>query len=83
VLDEMRDHLRSFAETVAPGLGPRARVEARRDDDLVKSVANAAAEMGASILILGSITAERPRWRRSLAERIARAVSCPVLVVPY
>jgi nucleotide-binding universal stress UspA family protein len=83
VLEEAREHLRSFAESVAPGLGARARFEARRDEDLIASIVRASAELGASLLILGSILAERPRWRRSLVERIARAVSCPVLVVPY
>ena len=82
VLAEARDHLRSFAETVVPGSGPRVRVEARRDDDFVSSVVEACKQLGASIVILGAERAKWPRWRRSRAERVARAVPCPVLVVP-
>ncbi len=82
LIAEARQHLRTFAETVAPDSAPRVRVEARRDDDFVKSLVRACEELDASLLVVGSTVATRPRWRRSTAERVARAVRCPVLVVP-
>ena len=83
-LTQAREHLQSFAETVVPGSGSRVRVEAREDDteDLVESVAHVCAQLGASLVVMGSSEEERPRWGRSSAERVARAVHCPVLVVP-
>jgi nucleotide-binding universal stress UspA family protein len=83
VLDEAREHLRSFGETIIPSSKGRFRAEARRDEDLTKSIVNAVADLDASLLIMGEIKAMQPRWRRSRVERIARAVPCPVLVVPY
>jgi nucleotide-binding universal stress UspA family protein len=82
VVAEARDHLRSFVERIAPGSGPRIRVEARRDEDFVSSVVHATEQLHASLVILGASTANRPRWRRTPAERVARKVRCPVLVVP-
>ncbi|MCL2449964.1 MAG: universal stress protein [Polyangiaceae bacterium] len=83
VLSATRDHLRSFADRVAPGSGKRIRVEARRDEDFVSSVVHACQQLGASLVILGSGKGDRPRWwKRSSAERVARKVTCPVLVVP-
>jgi nucleotide-binding universal stress UspA family protein len=82
VLAEAKHHLQSLADTMAPDSRSRIRIEARRDEDFVASVAHACEELGASLVIMGSPEAHRSRWRRSSAERVARAVHCPVLVVP-
>ncbi len=82
VVNEERGHLRSFAETVAPGSESRVRVEARRGEDYVRSLAEVCERLAPSLVVIGADADDLGHWRRSLAERVLCAVSCPVLVVP-
>lgn len=82
IVDEASDHLRRFAETVVPGSGARVRVDATRDEDPVRAVAAALGRHAASCVVLGTDPRERPRVLRSRAERIARALECPVVLAP-
>jgi nucleotide-binding universal stress UspA family protein len=82
LIEQAREHLRSFADTVLPGSGRRVRAEAARDEDLVASIARACERLRPSLLVLGLNARRRERWLRSRAERIVRAVDCPVLTVP-
>lgn len=81
VLGETREHLRRFADTVVPGSSTRVRVEAVRADGVVRAVVGACARYSPTMVVLGSRPRDRRRVFRSPAERIMRAVSCPVLVV--
>lgn len=81
VLGEAREHLRRFADTVVPGSGSRVRVEAVRVDGAVGAVLDACARYSPTMVVLGTRPRDRRRVFRSPAERIMRALSCPVLVV--
>lgn len=82
VVGEAREHLRRFADTVVKGSADRVEIDAVRDDDPVHAVRGACARHAPSLLVLGADGRERRRrWRRSQTERIARAVTCPVLLV--
>jgi nucleotide-binding universal stress UspA family protein len=81
IIGEARDHLQRFAEWVVPGSAQRVLVDATRDDDPVGAVVNACARHAPSVVVLGTHAANRRRWRRSRAEKIARAVECPVVLV--
>ncbi|MFM0136373.1 universal stress protein [Caballeronia grimmiae] len=54
------------------------------DEDLAQRIATSAREFGADLIVMG--THGRHGWRRivlgSVAERLVRLVSCPVLFVP-
>lgn len=54
------------------------------DDELAQRIAASAREFGADLIVMG--THGRHGWRRialgSVAERLVRLVSCPVLLVP-
>jgi nucleotide-binding universal stress UspA family protein len=54
------------------------------DDDLAQRIAGSAREFGADLIVMG--THGRRGWRRlalgSVAERLVRLASCPVLLVP-
>ncbi|HEX8793603.1 MAG TPA: universal stress protein [Polyangiaceae bacterium] len=81
VVGETREHLRRFADTVVPGTSSRVRVEAVRADSTVRAVVGACARYSPTMVVLGTRPRDRRRVFRSPAERIMRAVSCPVLVV--
>jgi nucleotide-binding universal stress UspA family protein len=82
VVGEAHGHLSRFAETIAPGCSERIVIDALRADDPVRAVADACERHVPSLIILGTHGRDRRRWSRSRAERIARAVSCPVMMVP-
>lgn len=81
VLRETREHLLRFADTVVPGSSSRVRVEAVRADSPVRAVVIACARYSPTMVVLGTRPRDRRRVFRSPAERIMRAVSCPVLVI--
>jgi len=81
VIDETRDHLRLFAEAVVSGRAGRVRLDASRDDDPVRAVVRACERIQPSLVVLGTHGRDRRRWRRSRAERIVRAIVCPVILV--
>ncbi|SRR5579883_2188113 len=80
VVDEAIEHLRRFADAVAPGASARVRVEAVRDGDPVRAIAGACDRLAPLLVVLGAPARPR-RWRRSRSERLLRALSCSVLVV--
>ncbi len=84
VLGESSDHLRRFAETVVPGAAARVpvQVEATKADDPVGAVLAACERWQPSLVVLGVRERDRRAWRRTRAERIARSLACPVLLVP-
>jgi nucleotide-binding universal stress UspA family protein len=81
VVRDAIEHLKDFAETVVPGSAKHVLIDAARDADPVKAVARACARHEPSVVILGMHRHRPRRWRRSRAERIVQAVSCPVVVV--
>jgi nucleotide-binding universal stress UspA family protein len=81
VLGEAREHLRRFADAVVPDSGSRVRVEAVKVDHPVRAVVDACARYSPTMVVLGIRPRDRRRVFRSPAERIVRAVACPVLVV--
>jgi nucleotide-binding universal stress UspA family protein len=81
VVGQAHDHLRRFAEAVVPGSGERVRIEAERDDNPVKAVARACVRHATSVVVLGTHTHPKRRWRRSLTEQIVREVGCTVVLV--
>jgi nucleotide-binding universal stress UspA family protein len=80
ILEEVHTHLRTFAEMVWPGSGPRVRVHATRSDDPVEAVARAVEMHDSTLAVVG--THHRRRVLRSTAERIAHALPCAVLLTP-
>lgn len=82
IVGEARDHLHRFADTVVPGSGERVRVDATRDDDAVRAVVGALRRHGASCVVLGTDPRDRPRVLRSRAERMMRALECPIVLAP-
>jgi nucleotide-binding universal stress UspA family protein len=81
VIDEARNHLRGFAETIVPGAGEGVRVESERSDDVVAAIVRACARYAPSVLVMGTHARPRRRWRRSTVERVLRKLTCPVVVV--
>jgi len=81
VVGQAADHLRNFAGTVAPGSQERVRFDATRDEDTVRAVVRACARHAPSVMVLGVRRPGRRRLFRSRAERIVRAVPCPVFLV--
>ncbi len=81
VIGQAVEHLQRFAEAVVPGSAQQVVIDAERDDDPVRAVARACARHAPSVVVLGTHAHDRPRWRRSRAERIVREISCPVVLV--
>jgi nucleotide-binding universal stress UspA family protein len=81
VVGEAHGHLSRFAETVVPGSSERVAIDALRADDAVRAVADACERHCPTLVVLGTHPRDRRRWSRSRAERIVRAVSCPVMMV--
>lgn len=82
VVGEAQGYLNRFAETVVPGSADRVVIDALPADDPVRAVADACERHDPTLVVLGTHARDRRRWSRSRAERIARAVSCPVMMVP-
>jgi nucleotide-binding universal stress UspA family protein len=82
VVGESVEHLRRFADAVVPDSSSRVRVEAVRADDIARAVVGACARYSPTLIVMGSRPRDRRRVFRSPTERIVRAVSCAVLVVP-
>jgi nucleotide-binding universal stress UspA family protein len=82
VLAEACEQLRAFAEAVVPGSAAKVRVDATRDEDPVRAVAQACERHTPSFVVLGTHQRDRRGWRRSRAERMVRELSCPVMLVP-
>ena len=81
VVGEAHGHLTRFAETVVPGSTERICIDALRADNAVRAVADACERHSPTLIVLGTHARDRRRWSRSRAERIVRAVSCPVMMV--
>jgi nucleotide-binding universal stress UspA family protein len=81
VLQEGRGQLERFADTLVPGSGAKIHIDVRRADDPVGAVVSACERHEPSLIVLGTHARDRRRWTRSRAERITRAVPCPVLLV--
>ena len=81
VVGEAHGHLSRFAETVVPGSSERIAIDALRADDAVRAVADACERHCPTLVVLGTHARDRRRWSRSRAERIVRAISCPVMMV--
>jgi nucleotide-binding universal stress UspA family protein len=81
VVGEAHGHLSRFAETIVPGSSERVVIDALKADDAVRAVVDACERHSPSIIVLGTHARDRRRWSRSRAERIARAVTCPVMLV--
>ena len=81
VVGEAHGHLSRFADTVVPGSSERIVIDALRADDAVRAVADACERHCPTLVVLGTHARDRHRWSRSRAERIVRAISCPVMMV--
>jgi nucleotide-binding universal stress UspA family protein len=81
IVGEAHGYLSRFAETVVPGSSERVIVDAFPADDAVRAVAEACERHSPTLVVLGTHARDRRRWSRSRAERIARAVPCPVMMV--
>jgi nucleotide-binding universal stress UspA family protein len=81
VVAEAHGQLSRFAETVVPGSRDRICIDSMRADDAVRAVEAACERHSPSLVVLGTHPRDRRRWTRSRAERIARAVPCPVMMV--
>jgi nucleotide-binding universal stress UspA family protein len=81
IVAEAHGQLSRFAETVVPGSMERICIDAMRADDPVRAVEAACERHGPTLIVLGTHPRDRRRWTRSRAERIARAVPCPVMLV--
>jgi nucleotide-binding universal stress UspA family protein len=81
VVRETSEHLKRFADEVAPGAGARVRLDATHDENPVRAVVSACTRHSPSLVVLGSHPRERRRILRSRAERIMRALACPVVLV--
>jgi nucleotide-binding universal stress UspA family protein len=81
VVGEAHGYLGRFAETVLPGSSERVVIDALPADDPVRAVAQACERHRPSLVVLGTHARDRHRWSRSRAERIVRAVACPVMMV--
>jgi nucleotide-binding universal stress UspA family protein len=81
IVGEAHGYLSRFAETVVPGSSERVILDAFPADDAVRAVAEACERHSPTLVVLGTHARDRRRWSRSRAERIARAVPCPVMMV--
>jgi nucleotide-binding universal stress UspA family protein len=81
VVRETSEHLRRFADEVAPGSSARVRLDAAHDENPVRAVISACARHSPSLVVLGTHPRDRRRFLRSRSERIVRAVACPVVLV--
>jgi nucleotide-binding universal stress UspA family protein len=81
VVSETDDHLRRFADEVVPGSAARVRLDAAREDNSVRAVAQACARHNPTLVVLGTHWHDRRRLLRSRAERIVRQLACPVVLV--
>jgi nucleotide-binding universal stress UspA family protein len=81
VIGEAHGQLSRFADTVVPGSAERICIDAQQDDNAVRAVAEACQRHSPTLIVLGTHTGDRRRWSRSRAERIVRAVTCPVMMV--
>jgi nucleotide-binding universal stress UspA family protein len=81
IVGEAHGYLSRFAETVVPGSSERVILDAFPADDAVRAVAEACERHSPTLVVLGTHVRDRRRWSRSRAERIARAVPCPVMMV--
>ena len=81
VVGEAYGQLSRFADTVIPGSAERLCIDAVPADDPVRAVADACERHRPTLIILGTNDRDRHRWSRSRAERIVRAVTCPVMMV--
>jgi len=81
VVDEITQHLQTFADAIVPDSSDRVHVDATREDDPVRAVAGACARHQPSLVVLGIHGRRRRRFFRSTAERITRAIDVPVLLV--
>jgi len=81
VVGEAHGYLSRFAETVVPGSSERVVIDALPADNAVRAVADACERHSPTLVVLGTHARDRHRWSRSRAERIARAVSCPVMMI--
>lgn len=81
VESEVQARLRDFVDTVEPGSKRRVRIDAVRDENVVGAVIDACRRHAPSMIVLGVHSRARRSFRRSVAERIAHAVSCPALLV--
>jgi nucleotide-binding universal stress UspA family protein len=81
VVAETSEHLRRFADQVVPGSATRVHLEATRDENSVRAVARACDRHKPSLVVLGMHPHDRRRLLRSRAERIVRALACPVVLV--
>jgi nucleotide-binding universal stress UspA family protein len=82
IIQDAREHLHSFADTVVPGSLARVTIDVDRDDDPVRAVVNACARHAASLVVLGVHPRVRRRLMRSHHERIVHRLTCAVLLVP-
>ena len=81
VVGEAYGQLSRFADTVVPGSAEQLCIDAVPADDPVRAIADACERHRPTLVILGTNDRDRHRWSRSRAERIVRAVSCPVMMV--
>jgi nucleotide-binding universal stress UspA family protein len=81
VIGEAHGYLSRFAETVVPGSSERVVIDALPADDAVRAVAAACERHAPTLIVLGTHARDRHRWSRSRAERIVRAVPCPVMMI--
>jgi nucleotide-binding universal stress UspA family protein len=81
IVGEAHGYLSRFAETVVPGSSERVILDAFPADDAVRAVTEACERHSPTLVVLGTHARDRRRWSRSRAERIARAVPCPVMMV--
>jgi nucleotide-binding universal stress UspA family protein len=81
VVAEAHKHLVDFADAVVAGSSTRVRAEAVRDEDPIRAVTGACERHKPSIVVIGTLVRRRRRWRRTGAEKLVRALDCPVLVV--
>jgi nucleotide-binding universal stress UspA family protein len=81
VVQETNEHLRRFADHVAPGSAERVQLDATVDDHPVKAVLRACQRHRPTLVVLGTHARDRRRLLRSRAERIVRALPCAVIVV--
>jgi nucleotide-binding universal stress UspA family protein len=82
IMSDAREHLLSFADTVAPGSTARVAIDVDRDDNPVRAVVNACARHAPSMVVLGVHPEHRRRLLRTHHERIVHRLSCAVLLVP-
>jgi len=78
---EVRAKLRDFVDAAEPGSGRRVQLDTVKSENVVLAVVEACQRHAPNLIVLGVHPHARRSLRRSVAERIAHAVSCPVLLV--